>query len=131
MSTSKLSSSEHIRSASERNKLTFLYVLVSYCAELLAPRPTTKVIANHPLSAVSNHLIQYIRSCPPYLEAFFSIQSLRTWWIVIHLTRQKDVTAQLTGQLLLSKRRNSTTNRTVTFVKEAKSLTETRERHKS
>jgi hypothetical protein len=45
----------------------FVNRLIFYGEELLAPHPTPK-LEDHPLSAVRDCLIQYIRSYPPYLE---------------------------------------------------------------
>jgi hypothetical protein len=42
--------------------------VVSHGEELLAPRPSPK-LEDHPLSAVRDCFIEYIRSYPPYLEA--------------------------------------------------------------
>ena len=54
----------------------------SFYGELLAPRPTSK-LENHPLSAVRELLIQYIRSYPAYWNARSSIRNLRTHHAVV------------------------------------------------
>jgi hypothetical protein len=52
-----------------------------YSEGLLAQHPTPK-LEDHPLSAVRD-FIQYICSCTPYLEAFFSIHNLKLCHAVV------------------------------------------------
>jgi hypothetical protein len=71
--------------------MTFHYILLVYTQELLAAiQPRTRGLS---LVGRLGLLIQYIRSCPPYLKTVFSIRNVRARHAVVtrgtHFTLSK------------------------------------------
>jgi hypothetical protein len=65
-----------------RTYMSFRNKLIFYDEKLLALTPNTQA-GGPPLAGRPQLLIQYIRSCPPYLEAVSSIRNLRTRHAVV------------------------------------------------